>query len=63
MKAAPYRAGLAAILLTTAALLSGCAMITEMANTPSDSYDHDYSAPADPYYRGHSSDASAPGIR
>lgn len=40
-------------------------MITEMANTPvyDDGSYSGVSEPADPYYRGSASDASAPGIR
>lgn len=54
-------------ILAAASCLSGCAMITEMANTPADGSDYSTSTgatpPRDPYYRGYSNDASAAGIR
>ena len=66
MKVPPFRVVLGVMtVLVLATCFTGCAMITEMANTPvyDDGSYSDSSLPPDPYYRGHSSDASAPGIR
>ena len=66
MRYPPFRVVVAAaLIIASTVFLQGCAMITEMANTPAydDGAYSGVSAPQDPYYRGAASDASAPGIR